>query len=277
MTPSTGNGPIAPSGSGMPAVGRPAEEAPALRARRLMRGVDRAALATVYRSAGDRDAETGDAEGWPYPSLVLVAHDHDGSPLLLLSDLADHSRNIKADPRVGLLFDATAGLAEPLAGARVSVLGRAARTHEPRHRERFLRRHPGAASYAGFRDFAVLRVEMDRAHLVAGFGRIHWIDRRDLPFSSGDPGPLAAAEADAVRHMNEDHSDTLELYATALLGRSGGGWTLTGIDPEGCDLRRGGEVARLDFEFPATDAESARRELAGLARTARRKQSAPVR
>lgn len=248
----------------------PAEEAPALRARRLMRGVDRAALATVYRNAGD-----GDAEGWPYPSLVLAAHDHDGSPLLLLSDLADHSRNIKADPRVGLLFDATAGLAEPLAGARVSVLGRAVRTQEPRHRERFLRRHPGAALYAGFRDFAVLRVEVERAHLVAGFGRIHWIDRHDLLFTFGDPGPLAAAEAEAVRHMNEDHADAIELYATALLGRPGGGWTLTGIDPDGCDLRRGGEIARLDFELAATDAESARRELAGLARAARRKQSPP--
>src|SRR5436305_1465105 len=110
---------------------------PAMTARRLLRGLDRASLATTL-------------EGRPYASLVLVATAADGAPLLLLSDLAQHSINIKADPRVALLFDGTAGRADPLTGPRVSLLGRAAPSAAPGDRARFLARHPAAALYADF-------------------------------------------------------------------------------------------------------------------------------
>jgi putative heme iron utilization protein len=238
---------------------------PADRARRILRATDRATLATGQR----------DAEGWPYPSLVLVAVDHDATPLLLISNLADHTRNIKSDDRVGLLFDATVGLDEPLAGARVSVLGRAVPSEEPRHRARFLARHPGAATYAGFGDFAIHRVAVERAHLVAGFGRIHWVAADTLLYGGGAvAGALAEREADIVGHMNRDHADAIELYATVLLGQPGGGWVMTGVDPEGCDLRRGAAVARLCFDRPVGDADGAQAELVRLAGEARKRQSA---
>jgi heme oxygenase (biliverdin-IX-beta and delta-forming) len=236
----------------------PAPAAPA--ARRLLRALDRAALGTS-------------CEGWPYASLVLVAVDHDATPLLLLSDLAQHTINLKAEPRVSLLFDATAGLDDPLTGARVTVLGRAERVAgaaAKRLAGRYLARHPSAALYAGFADFAFYRIAVERAHLVAGFGRIHWIKAAELLFPTAEAAPLAAAEADIVRHMNEDHADAVELYATRLLGRAGTGWTLTGVDPEGADLRRGGETARLDFGDPVRDAEGARAELVRLVKEARR-------
>ncbi|UEM03087.1 DUF2470 domain-containing protein [Skermanella rosea] len=233
---------------------------PAVAARRVMRAADRATLSTAQR----------DGAGWPYPSLVLTALDHDASPLLLLSDLADHTANIKVDPRVGLLFDGTAGLDEPLAGSRVSVLGRAERSTDPRHRVRFLARHESASLYAGFGDFAIYRITVERAHLVAGFGRIRWIAGDDLLFRLPDIETLALREADIVQHMNEDHADAVELYATVLLGREGGGWKLTGIDPDGCDLRLGGRTARMDFGRPVFNAESARKELVDLVRQARR-------
>ena len=98
-------------------------------ARGVMRAVDRATLATNVR--GDQPEA-----GAPYASLVLAALDHDASPLLLISTLADHTRNLAADPRVSLLFDGTIGLDEPLTGPRVSVQGRAARSDDPRHRAR---------------------------------------------------------------------------------------------------------------------------------------------
>lgn len=229
-----------------------------------MRAADRAALSTLQ----------GDAGGWPYPSLVMAALDYDATPLLLLSTLADHTRNIQADARVGLLFDGTGDLDQPLAGARVSVLGRAVADDRPRSRARFLARHPGAAMYADFADFAIHRVVVERAHLVAGFGRVHWIEAADL-LLSGAPGGLDEHEDAVVRHMNEDHADAVQLYATVLLGlsdqdESGRGWAMTGLDPEGCDLRRGGEVARLDFDRPVHDAEEARVELVRLARRASR-------
>src|SRR3954452_24458191 len=134
-----------------------AAESPAIIARRVIRAAGRATLATGQRDGG----------GWPYPSLVLTALDHDASPLLLISDLADHTANIKADPRAGLLFDGTGGLAEPLTGPRVSVLGRMEVTDDPRHRARFLARHESASLYAGFADFTVWHMVVERAHLVA--------------------------------------------------------------------------------------------------------------
>ena len=95
-------------------------------ARARMRVADTATLATAGR----------DPAGWPHASLVLVALDHDASPILLLSDLAEHSKNAAGDDRVSLLFDGTAGLAERLTGPRLSVGGRIAKTAEPRLRAR---------------------------------------------------------------------------------------------------------------------------------------------
>ncbi|AWJ94854.1 heme iron utilization protein (plasmid) [Azospirillum baldaniorum] len=237
-----------------------------------MRGAGLAALSTALR--GD-DSQHDGRGGWPYPSLVQVAFDLDGTPLLLLSTLADHTKNIARDPRVGLLFDGTAGLAEPLSGPRLSVLGRAERSEEPRHRARFLARHPGAGLYAGFADFSLYAVSVERAHLVAGFGRVRWLDRAELMLPA-IPMALAEAEKAILSHMNADHADALRLYATVLAGRSAdgaGSWTMTGIDPDGCDLRRSGEMARVDFDHGVENPEDARVTLAGLARQARR--SAP--
>ncbi|WP_245636757.1 HugZ family protein [Azospirillum thiophilum] len=241
----------------------PAGPSPAERARRLMRACDRAALATAQRTAdGPADVDSpADAAGWPYPSLVLVALDQDGSPLLLLSTLADHTRNLLADDRVGLLFDGTAGLERPLTGARLSVLGRATRSDDPAHRARYLRRHPDAALYAGFADFAIYRVSVERAHLVAGFGRIHWLSAAELDFPGAAPA-LAAAEADLIGRLNA------EGYGSRLAPSANGaadGWSVTGVDPEGCDLRRGGYVARVDFEQRIQDPESAKLALHLLA------------
>lgn len=239
-----------------------ASDSPGTIARHVMRAQDRATLATLARP------DLPDAGG-PYASLVLVALDHDASPILLISTLADHTRNIAADSRVSLLFDGTAGLDEPLTGPRVSVQGCAVPTDDPRHRVRFLARHPSAVMYAGFKDFAFYRVEVARAHLVAGFGRIHWIEAGDLLFDARRMAALADSEAAIVRHMNEDHADAVELYATVLLGRTGEGWRMTGVDPEGADMRRGGDVARLPFDKPVRDAETARAELVRLVKRAR--------
>jgi heme iron utilization protein len=233
---------------------------PATFARLLARSRTRAALATSLHGA-------------PYASLVLVAVDPDASPLLLLSDLAQHSRNIAFDPRVSLLLDATEGHPDPLTGPRLTLLGRAQPTDDPRCLARFVAHHPASAAYAGFRDFHLYRVVVKRGHLVAGFGRIEWIDGADFRFPV-DARALAAAEPEILRHMNEDHLEAIEHYARSLLGRSGTGWRMTGIDPEGIDLRCDGETARLDFavpvEPPILTPEAARTALVQLARAAPR-------
>lgn len=209
---------------------------PPVFARLLARGCTRAALATSLNGA-------------PYASLVLITVDLDASPLLLLSDLAQHSRNIAFDPRVSLLLDGTEGQSDPLTGPRLTLLGCALPTDDPRCLGRFMSHHPASAVYAGFRDFHLYRVIVERGHLVAGFGRIEWINGADYLFPL-DASALAAAETEILRHMNADHSDTIAHYACGLLGRTGTGWRMTGIDPEGIDMRCDGHTARLDFAAP---------------------------
>ncbi|MGD9538316.1 MAG: HugZ family protein [Alphaproteobacteria bacterium] len=231
-------------------------------ARRLVRQSGVATLATAGRAGSP-------AAGFPYASLVLAATDHDGAPLLLVSALAEHTRNIAAERRVSLLFDGTAGLVDPLEGARLTLLGEAVPAAAPHQRTRFLARHPSAEAYAGFKDFSLIRIEPSRGHLVAGFGRIVWIERNELMFDAGDAAALVEAEPGILAHMNQDHGDALDLYAGVLLGRSGAGWRACGIDPEGLDLRREGALARLDFDAPIRDAAGARATLVALVKRAR--------
>src|SRR5882724_12579008 len=213
-------------------------------ARHLVRRLDRAALASALPAEGG---------AWPYASLVLVAADHDLSPILLLSDLAEHTKAIAADGRVSLLFDGTQGLEQPLTGPRVTLVGRAERTADERLGRRFLARHPDAGMYAGFKDFNFYRIVVQRAHLVAGFGKIRWLNAAELavPAAVG----LAESEDGIVRHMNEDHADAVQLYAGKLLGLAGSDWRMTGIDAEGIDLRQAGRVARLAFDAPLSAAD----------------------
>jgi len=243
-------------------------EAAAL-SRQVIRGSDFAALAT--NAVGE--------EGWPYASLVAAACDYDGTPILLMSDLAEHAKNIAADARVSLLFDGTrvdgtgvdaAHLAEaPLDVPRVTVMGRAVKSKEPRHRARYLARNPAAELFADFGDFHIYALEVARAHLVRGFGKVRWMEAAALLSDLSKAAELIEAESEIVAYMNAEHADAVDLYAGALLGRTGHGWAMTGIDPEGCDLRLDAAVARLAFDQPVLDAGGARTALVALAKRAR--------
>ncbi len=226
---------------------------PAETARALIRACDRAALSTAASGL----------EGWPYGSLVLTACRFDGAPLLLISQLAAHTANLAADPRLSLLYDGTAGYDDPLEGPRVSALGRVEAEPDPAAMVRFLRRHPGAELYAGFGDFALYRVAVERAHLVAGFGRIHWIpgDALQTP-----PAPaLAQAEQALLDEIDSRTAAGLAAGADIASSKAANEWRVTGIDPLGLDLRRGGLVLRRCFTAPATTPEAARNAIADLA------------
>ena len=231
-------------------------------ARALVRATPVATLATALPGEGD-------AAGWPYASLALVATDFGGAPLLLISGLAEHTKNIAADPRVSLLYDGTPDTPERLAGTRLTVLGRAVGTDGAAARARYVARHPEAEAYAAFPDFSLYRVTVERAHLVAGFGKIRWLEGDTLAVDTAAAGPLADAEPGILAHMNADHTDAVQNYATRLLGLEPGPWVLTGCDPEGCDLRAEQRTARLSFDVPIASPGEVREILAALATAAK--------
>ena len=136
-------------------------------------------------------------------------------------------------------------------------------------RRSFLARHPEAAVYADFPDFGFWRLEVEGAHFIGGFGRIFDLDPGDLLLPLEGADELVAAEPGIIEHMNEDHADALELYATALGDAGPGAWRMAGIDPEGFDIALDGQARRILFAQPVVTPAEARTELVRLAAEAR--------
>jgi heme iron utilization protein len=236
----------------------PSKAAIATDARGLVRRAFKGSLATI-----------DSANSYPYASLITLATDASGAPTFLISTLARHTRNLAKDGRASVLIDATGALADPLQGARLTLYGLAEKTAEEGVRRRFLARHPEAAFYADFPDFAFFRLVVEGAHYIGGFGRIFDLAPSDLVVPIKGAKRLLDAEADIVERMNSHHADALELYATALAGASAGPWRMAGIDPEGCDIILDGEARRILFAGPVTTPAEARKELIRLAAEAR--------
>ena len=231
-------------------------------AKTLLRTIRAGALATIDRNTGH-----------PFASLVNVATDSDGSPLILVSRLATHTANLENDGRGSVLMAVT-GKGDPLAYPRLTVIGSFRRIEhdqpdEPRLRQRFLARHPKAELYAGFGDFSFWRMVVVSAHLNGGFARAADLKAADLMTDISGAEDLLQAEASAVAHMNDDHAEAVRLYATKLLGAEDGLWRLTGLDPDGLDLASGDAALRLQFQQRVTTAQQLRNVVASLAKQAR--------
>jgi heme iron utilization protein len=230
---------------------------PKTAAKKLMREARAGALATLMTGTGD-----------PYCSLVNVASAADGAPLLLISRLAVHTKNILADARVSLMLDERKE-GDPLQGARVMLSGKVAVTADENARRRYLARQPEAKEFADFGDFAFYEITLKGAHLVAGFGRIVDLKPADLLTGLSDAQALLEAEPDIIEHMNQDHADTCRLYATKLLGALEGEWRCVGCDPEGLDLQWGRTGLRLPFPRRIVEPGALRTVLKELAQVAR--------
>ena len=226
--------------------------------RRLIRTSQTATLATL-------DQETG---GAPYGSLVLTACGLDAAPLVLLSDLARHTKNFKKYDRVSLLF-AKPGV-EAINMNRATLLGRIKLCEDAHMRDRLLRRHASARNHMSFGDFQLYRLHTDSVHFIGGFARIETLPASEVILASDPIAALSAAEVEIVEHMNTDHREAIHAYAHGLADRPGLDWRMTGLDCEGCDLARNDAEARIWFNNPVYDAESARSELVALAKVARR-------
>ena len=231
-------------------------------AKELLRSVRAGALATLV---------PGNA--FPFASLVNVATTPDGSPILLLSRLAAHTRHLASDPRLSLLLVQT-GAGDPLAHPRVTIMGTGECVIDPDGRAalkaRFLARHPESALYADFADFSFWRVAMEQAHLNGGFARAGNFKAASIVTSLDGAETLVAAEAQALSHLNAHYQDALARFATALAGKPDGPWRATGIDPEGIDLGCGDRTVRIAFPRPVRRLDDLRATLPQLIEAARR-------
>ena len=233
---------------------------PSRLARSLLRRSRQGALATLMAGSGD-----------PYCSLVNIASHPDGSPILLISRLALHTKNILADSRVSLMLDERAA-GDPLEGARIMLAGTtelAGGNDEPIVRRRYLNAHPSAEAFVEFKDFSFFRVRPCGAHLVAGFGRIVDLKPEQFLTDLGDAASLLEAEQGAVEHLNADHREAINLYATRLLGAVEADWRCIGCDPDGIDMQAGDATLRLDFPQRISSPAALRQTLKQLADQAR--------
>jgi len=176
--------------------------------------------------------------GFPYPTLVPFALDASHRPVILVSRLAEHTRNLQADPRAGFLV-AHAPDGDVLDGPRATLLGQFARV-EP-HEEadtarRYLRYHPDAERYLALGDFAFWALRIERLRYIGGFGAMGWLDGADLD----DLDPLPAGEEEALIAFFESHPARRP------------GLTLAGVDRYGADLVIDGARTRFVFDTPQT-------------------------
>src|SRR3954454_17068354 len=240
----------------------PADFDPKAVAKSLLRATRAGTLGTLDRNTGH-----------PFASLVNVATDVDGSPVILTSRLSTHTANLEADGRASVLLAET-GKGDPLAHPRLTVLGMFSRIErdtddEVRVRRRFLARHPKAELYVGFGGFAFWRMTVASAHLTGGFARPADLKAADLLTDLVGADELMAAEEGAVEHMNADHAEATKLYATKLLAEGDGPWRISGLDPDGADLTAGDRTARLALPQRITSAGALRQVLVELAKKAR--------
>jgi putative heme iron utilization protein len=207
-------------------------------ARSLLRRSRQGALATLTPGSGD-----------PYCSLVNVASHPDGSPILLISRLALHTRNLIGDARLSLMLDERVE-GDPLEGSRIMLAGLAEQASGEDVailRRRYLNAHPSSEVFVNFKDFSFFRIHPTGAHLVAGFGRIVDLKPEQFLTDISDAASLLEAEQGVLDHMNADHHEAMNLYATKLLSAKSANWRCTGCDPEGIDLQAGSITLRLDF------------------------------
>lgn len=220
-------------------------------ARRFVRAHQSGVLSTISQRV----------EGFPFGSVAPFILDQSGCPIILISTLAEHTKNIDADPRVSLIVQPYSP--DMQVAGRVTLLGRAQRLDEKSVLgPRYLRFHPQAESYFAMHDFSFYRIAPVRIRYIGGFGKIHWVEPEQylLPESA-----LATQENDVLAHMNTDHADTLCAYCRHVHAVETSQATMLGIDPDGFDVRAAAQTFRFEFSAPVVDAQQARQALVALA------------
>ena len=233
------------------------------RARTLLSELQTATLATVAK----------DPAGHPYPSFVTFALDG-GDPVLLISEMAEHTQNLRVDSRASLLA-AENRSSDPLANGRVTLLGdcRPVEASDTSAREVYLERLPNAAYYCDFADFNFWRLRVESIRYIGGYGRMSWVTGD--AWHGAEPDPLASHADGIIEHMNEDHVDAMALLCrTFSKAKEAEQVTMSSVDRYGFEMSvvtaQGPRPVRLAFPAPVEEPDGARQALIALVREARR-------
>ena len=214
-------------------------------------------------------------EGYPFGSVAPFVLDHNCQPVILISNIAEHTKNIALNPKVSLLAFAAGD--DLQANARLTLLGEAVKIFKDEDvdlRTRYLRYLPQAASYFDMHDFAFYRIHIHQARYIGGFGKMSWLSDAELFSGIADSGTLLASQETAIiEHMNADHAENLINYCKHFHNVDASQVRMLGLDCDGFDVEatvnNKTTMLRFDFEAQIHDAQSARAALVAMAKAAR--------
>ena len=233
-------------------------------ARTLIAKMDVATLCTISQKS----------KGHPYGSFVTYAM-HNGDLIFLLSQLAEHTKNLNANSKASALIAET-GEGNPLALSRVTLVGECLEVPDNEResvKKSFIEAHESASVYADWEDFAFFRLNVESVRYIGGFGRMSWVN--ETRWNSSEPDPLFENSDDIITHMNEDHSDALVLYCqTMSKAKETSHAVMTHIDRYGFEMmatiNSETKPIRLGFEKDVKTPDEARIELVKMVKEARK-------
>jgi heme iron utilization protein len=213
--------------------------------------------------------------GYPFGSVMPFVLGHDCQPIVLISTIAEHTKNIIANPKVSLLV--FAGAEDLHANGRLTLIGEAAQIEkdDADMRARYCRYFPESTGYLTMHDFQFYRINIAQARYIAGFGKMSWIAGEEFVDlkNAEKSATIAALETSMIEHMNADHVESMMLYCQHFHGIEPSHVTLIGVDCDGFDIEavtaNNIKMLRFNFESPIVDAESARAAFVALSKVAR--------
>ena len=247
-----------------PSIPTPPEPSHAERVRTLLSLASVATLSTQSRKH----------DGFPFGSLMPFASDSAGRPIFLISNMAMHTQNLRADPRCSLFILQTAPDGDPLGAARATLVGNAepvATEDLSAVRELYLARHPNSSYWVDFADFHFFRLEVLDLYYVGGFGVMGWVAAEE--YATAAPDPLADAAPGIIAHMNADHVDSMILLARVHADLEATEAAMTSVDRLGFWIRlktaEGMKGARINFTREVGTAAETRTVLVEMVGAAR--------
>lgn len=228
----------------------------AIEARKMLRAHRYGVLSTLSKKLS----------GYPFGSITPYLVDHNGSPIIFISTLAEHTKNIQQNGRVSLISHNQAD-AQIQTQGRVTLIGDAQLASDREQIEkRYMRYFPEAEAYVKMHDFSFYRINGIAIRYIAGFGGIHWVDMAQY---AQQPYPLIEQEEDVIAHMNADHQETMRHYCRHYHQHETLNVTMLGIDCDGFDVRTDDRILRFGFTQPVTDAQQARMALVEMAKVSK--------